>query len=214
MRKGSQMGIRKKKWIEIKCINCGKVFEVTPARKDVSKFCSHSCSSTYNIRNKIAGFKNGHGKLMSDEKYKENGNLISASKIGKKLSEKHKLALSICKSGKPRPWARGENSPMWKGGTGRKLSQLIRQSLKYAIWRSDTFRRDNFTCQECGQIGGYLEVHHIDSFIEIVERNNITTLEQAENCNELWDISNGKTLCKKCHKKTNNYGRRKSKDRG
>ncbi len=33
----------------------------------------------------------------------------------------------------------------------------------------------------------------------ILKENNITSLDQALNCQELWDISNGITLCKKCH---------------
>jgi len=31
-------------------------------------------------------------------------------------------------------------------------------------------------------------------------------LEQAVNCEELWNINNGITLCKECHKKTDSYG--------
>ena len=38
-----------------------------------------------------------------------------------------------------------------------------------------------------------------------MEEYQIKTFEQALNCAELWDINNGRTLCKECHKKTDNY---------
>ncbi len=40
---------------------------------------------------------------------------------------------------------------------------------------------------------------------EIFYENKINNLEQAIDCSEFWDINNGRTLCKSCHKK---YGRR------
>ena len=35
---------------------------------------------------------------------------------------------------------------------------------------------------------------------ETIEENNIKTLIDAVNCNELWFITNGITLCVNCHK--------------
>ena len=40
-------------------------------------------------------------------------------------------------------------------------------------------------------------------------KNTLTNLK--EKCEELWNINNGITLCRKCHKLTNNYGRPKKK---
>jgi len=71
----------------------------------------------------------------------------------------------------------------------------------YRQWRSDIFTRDDFTCQECGQRGGHLEAHHIKQLSKILQFYEITTLEEALNCAELWNINNGITLCKECHKK-------------
>ena len=101
----------------------------------------------------------------------------------------------------------GKNSNHWKGGI-TPLNGVIRKTDKYIGWRTNIFRRDHFTCQECGQIGGQLEAHHIKAFGTMVINNDIKTIEQAIMCENLWDLNNGITLCKECHKKTNNYLRR------
>jgi len=47
-------------------------------------------------------------------------------------------------------------------------------------------------------------VHHCNKrFIDIIRDNNIKSLDQALLCSELWDLSNGITLCTKCHKNIN-----------
>jgi 5-methylcytosine-specific restriction endonuclease McrA len=89
----------------------------------------------------------------------------------------------------------------WKGGR-TELSQKIRTSLEYRMWRSDVYTRDNFICQECGYDGGLdLHAHHIVAFSLLVQKYEITTQEQARACDEMWNINNGITLCRNCHNK-------------
>lgn len=88
--------------------------------------------------------------------------------------------------------------PNYRGGIS-PLHVAIRGHAIYKAWRKAVFARDNFTCCDCGVRGGYLEAHHTVSFSEISKRHSLNELEQAIACAELWDISNGKTLCKKCH---------------
>ena len=82
----------------------------------------------------------------------------------------------------------------------------IRNCFKYRQWRSDVFTRDDFTCQKCGDNkSGNLNAHHIKLFSTILDEYKIKTLEQALDCEELWNINNGQTLCKKCHRLINRY---------
>jgi hypothetical protein len=86
----------------------------------------------------------------------------------------------------------GNKSPNYKDGRcGERL--LLRAGLKFKNWRKKVFKRDNYTCQHCGDNkGGNLEAHHIKEFSKYPKLR--------------FNISNGITLCKVCHKKTNNYG--------
>lgn len=93
----------------------------------------------------------------------------------------------------------GENSHFWKGGI-TPLCNVIRTCIKYEEWRTQVFQRDSYICQHCmDKRGGKLHAHHIKFFSVIMEENHITTLEEAEACDAFWDVSNGITLCKKCH---------------
>lgn len=82
---------------------------------------------------------------------------------------------------------RGEKSWNWRGGNKRPLHT----GYEYRIWRINVFERDNWTCQGCGIRGCYLEPHHIKSWAKYPEFR--------------YNLDNGVTLCKDCHKLTDNY---------
>jgi len=161
--------------------------------------------------------KNRLGYINSPETRRK----ISEAHKGKKLSEEHKRKIGLSKIGnkyslgykqkletriKHSEALRGERAPHWKGGI-TPLAMRIRRSFKYRQWRSDIFTRDDFTCQKCGRRGGCkLNAHHIIPFNLIMELNDIKTFEQAMDCEELWNINNGITLCEKCHRQTDNWG--------
>jgi len=91
----------------------------------------------------------------------------------------------------------------------RNLTMRIRECFQYRQWRSDVFTRDKFTCQWCGdEGGGNLNADHIKPFSVILQEYEITTYEQALSCAPLWNINNGRTLCKPCHKKTSTFAGR------
>lgn len=85
----------------------------------------------------------------------------------------------------------GEFHWNWQGGK-TPVNQRERSSKKYAEWRKAVFERDGFTCQLCGKVGGGLQAHHIQHW--------------STNVNERYQVQNGVTLCKKCHKELHKKG--------
>lgn len=62
-----------------------------------------------------------------------------------------------------------------------------RSTKQYKDWRSDVFKRDDFTCQHCNKRGVELNAHHIKPWAEHPEYR--------------FSLDNGLTLCKECHKR-------------
>ncbi len=93
----------------------------------------------------------------------------------------------------------GKNSPNWRGGM-TEINWSLRESVYPLIveWRKKIFERDNWTCQMCEKHNN-LNAHHIVNFVEVISKNNIKCKDDAIKCEELWDISNGITLCWNCH---------------
>jgi hypothetical protein len=124
-----------------------------------------------------------------------------------KGKKRHPMSLSHKK--KLSDATRGEKCYAWKGGI-TSLLEAIRDTYLYRQWRSDVFTRDRFTCTLCG-FKGYVEADHFPkSFANIFHSNKITSVEEALVCEEFWNINNGRTLCRPCHLKTDNYGNHKS----
>ena len=84
----------------------------------------------------------------------------------------------------------GEGSPTWKGGI-KPLNKIIRDSKEYAAWRIAVFQRDNYTCVWCGKVGGQLNADHIRPFAYFPSLR--------------LKLSNGRTLCVPCHKRTDTF---------
>ena len=97
---------------------------------------------------------------------------------------------------------KGSKNGSWKGGI-TPFTCKVRDLLEYTNWRMKIFERDNFTCQMpgCNNSDKYIEAHHIILFSKIIKEKNIKFIKDAINCKQLWDIKNGITLCKKCHRK-------------
>ena len=80
------------------------------------------------------------------------------------------------------------------------IAQKIRNLRKTISWKKAVLKRDEWNCNKCGDIE-LLEVHHKISVSEIIKSFNIKTIEDALECKLLFDMTNGETLCSKCHKK-------------
>ena len=74
------------------------------------------------------------------------------------------------------------------GYTKHQLDRLARYSPEANEWRKKIFTRDNYTCQMCGKIGGYLEADHIKPWAYFPDLR--------------FELSNGRTLCRPCHNTT------------
>jgi len=149
----------------------------------------------------------GHFQKHSEET-KQNMSMV---RKGRKLSEEHKEKISIGNKGKHS----GENSPFWKGGLSI-LNTAIRNSSEYRQWIWQVFKRDKYICQMCGakkltnKI--IIEPHHIKELNKIlkeflIQYSQFSPVEDKETLVRLaityepfWDINNGITLCRKCHK--------------
>lgn len=82
---------------------------------------------------------------------------------------------------------RGAANPNYKDGKAEERRGL-RFTMAYKRWRFDVFARDSFTCQDCGDArGGNLNAHHIKPFADYPDLR--------------FELSNGITLCQKCHDK-------------
>lgn len=72
--------------------------------------------------------------------------------------------------------------------TQHQIDRAIRYCKKASDWRKAVFARDNYTCQICKVRGTYLEADHIKPWAYFPELR--------------FELSNGRTLCRKCHDKT------------
>lgn len=167
-----------------KCQSCGSEFYA--ARKNIkngkAKYCSKSCY-----------FVSKKGKATWNKGvigYKQPN--ISRALKGKKASIEARKQMSISRKGK----LTGEKNPMWKGGLTSKNS-IVRHSFEYKMWRQSVFEKDDYTCVFCNsrsKSGNPVVIHadHIKPFSLYPELR--------------FDLSNGRTLCINCHRKTETYG--------
>lgn len=106
---------------------------------------------------------------------------------GRPLTKAEKENLSKFWKGRRKP----EEHWSWKGGISSENYKL-RRSTEYKQWRTSVFERDKYTCQSCGVVGGRLNADHIKPFADYPELR--------------FELSNGRTLCEPCHRKTDTWG--------
>lgn len=142
------------------------------------------------------------GRVLSDETKEK----IRQARLGTKWSEERKRAVSEKYTGSGNPFF-GKSHSMetrvkltkytgaakanWKGGITPEHKR-VRSTFKYRIWKNAVKKRDNYTCVWCGS-KKELEADHIQSFAYFPELR--------------YEVSNGRTLCRPCHKKTDSYGK-------
>lgn len=156
------------------CAFCGKEFDTYKYRKI---YCSEECS------------KNSAGQttLVCDYCGEEFKRLTSLKNQLEGLGQKH----HFCSSGCRQLFFVRENSPLWI--RDKEPDRRYRNLSLTKEWRNEVFKRDNYTCQLCGDTSkkGHrvtLNAHHIVKFSSSKELRYV--------------VDNGITLCKSCHEKT------------
>ena len=177
---------------------------------------SHSEETRRKIGESHKGEKNyNYGKHLTKEHRKKIGKSLKESESHKKFLARLHASL-VGKKKPPVPQNvrdqisntlygryRGELNPQWKGGI-TPLMEQIRKCTKMVEWRNAVFARDNYCDQYTGEHSQMLEAHHIIPFSQIIKKNGVKSLEDAENCPELWDITNGISLSRENHKAYHN----------
>lgn len=169
------------------------------------------------MRNSKGQFIIGHQTWIGKHLTEDTRLKISKSLKGRPLSEATKEKMSKIRKGRPQPWLvgkrasietrkkmsdkhRGENHWNWQGGK-TKEQERIRKGLAYKLWREAVLKRDKWKCLECGRVQGWdksikkkitLHADHIEMFSVAIEKR--------------LEVSNGRTLCEDCHRKTDTWG--------
>lgn len=151
------------------------------------------------------GFQKGHAPFISSGEAAER----KREKLrGRVITEIHRERIRQSMLGVKHTDVRRKNESRAKAGIPRKnpeelltpVRERIRGSKEYQDWRMQVYIRDGFTCVECKDRGTRLHADHIKPFSLFPELR--------------LEISNGRTLCVPCHRKTPTYGKSCPKTRG
>jgi len=187
------------------CEYCGKQFESRPAGHRLktggwakTRYCSRKCH--YNARKKIRPVViceycgKEFAPTWANARYCSRECLFDSMKRGKLVrcricSKEFYAPMTVLKNNRAKVcsleckkklisfYMRGEKHPHWTGGRkdGYPQSEWTKQL------REEIKKRDNMTCQKCGESNAMLIVHHLDG-----NKNNCAPINLT-------------TLCRKCH---------------
>ena len=160
---GFKRGAKKlKKRIITKCDCCGKDMEIIKCKGVYNHhFCSQECHNKWKSM-RMTGNKINEGRFLTDD-------------IKKKISKANKGRLS------------GSNNPNYNPKMTDEERERGRKILGYQEFIKEVYKRDNYTCQRCGDNkGGNLVAHHLNGYDTFKEQRT--------------EVNNGVTLCNVCHK--------------
>ncbi|MDU3409970.1 HNH endonuclease [Clostridium sp.] len=179
-----------KNGVEKLCIICGKKFYVSKSRLDKSKCCSIECGHKYTgislLGENHPNWKGGVSTLLKEYECDYCGNKILRTEIKYHANNNH-FCSKICQGAWRSKSFSGENSHLWNFSLSKEDRIKGRKIIGYTEFINNTYKRDNYTCQYCGDNkGGNLVSHHLNGYNW--DKENRT------------NVDNGVTLCQDCHK--------------
>ena len=180
------------------CLECGKQFTSMDKKQ---KFCSSACMGKWRtknytgINNPLTGRKREN--LMGDKSPRYNSVEVLCDYCGKSIkvvkSKIKKDNFHFCNRECQGKWQsenrKGKNSPTWNHNLSdeeRNNSRHRNRIEGYNLFIVSVLKRDNYTCQITGKIGGKLEVHHLNCYSDFKEGRT--------------DLDNCITLSKEIHR--------------
>jgi 5-methylcytosine-specific restriction endonuclease McrA len=158
--------------IDVPCLTCGKIVHVMPWRQ--KKYKKHFCCAEH------------------AHEYRRNNTLVITCGYCEKPFKTTPSAVRLRNRkncSKKCHFALKTRAARERHASGVVTQHQIDRALRYckeAIeWRNAVFERDDYTCQRCGERGGYLEAHHDLPFAYFPEQR--------------FELLNGMTLCRPCH---------------
>lgn len=200
---------------KLKCSNCGKIYYKRKGNlKNIkyNTYCSRQCKDEHQ-KTIMKGSNNSYyGKTHSDEtKLKISKTKVEQDLKGEKAANYNKVSVKcemcekeilftpyrmkrnknyFCSTKCHDIWRSiycvGENNPHWDFTKTKEEREAERKTAEYYEFIRGVYKRDYYTCQCCGNKGGDINAHHLNSYDWFKDGRT--------------DIENGITLCVKCHK--------------
>ncbi len=149
-----------------KCPFCSKEFYLAPSRKKLYK--QSFCKKEHMIA------------WMKQNSFRFNCKICGIEVFTQPAQMKYRNRTTcsiVCRSKERRLRTLSQHKTLSFG----KANRLARRFPELIEWRKAVFKRDDYTCQECGIRGTYLEADHIKPFAFFPELRT--------------ELSNGRTLC-------------------
>lgn len=158
----------------VKCKVCGADYKVIPARLSVTKFCSYKCAGIWRSKNSIGkanpNYRGGRHKQCA----------YCGADFWVIPATEHKKFCSRPCADKGGFRYTGKDHANYREDARRK-----NRGGHHHKWVTSVLSRDRATCQHCGATEIELHAHHIKSYRDHPELR--------------FEVSNGITLCYKCH---------------
>jgi 5-methylcytosine-specific restriction endonuclease McrA len=194
---------------------------------DVVKKCSRTAKESYRMGKRKSAFLDSTTKTKAEEGsrqfWKSDRSLGLKERLRKRMAKDnpmYDLAVAA-RVGMTRTlrindgsitFPKGKDHWLW---TGKRPFNLFVRTRLYKRWILPIMERDHFACTKCGRSKCVLHVHHLvslDSIIATVLRENDILDIEAERCSNRYseiadavvarhDLSQGITVCKRCHAK-------------